>query len=218
MTNRVIWKMFILSIVTLGIYRLYWFVKTRREMMDLNPSVKILSPLFLIIPVVIVVIAIAVFVVTIVSSSGSGVTCNTATSAYGNNCTTSAGQALGIAALYLGIFIAYIFFVVWEWSYSHGVEAVTGGKLSFAMSLVVLILVPDGIDILIIQDSFNKLGAAPMGPAQTPGQMPPAQPPAGTYTMPSQPPAPHTPIANQFPAPPEHHHGGDQNHPHEPVA
>src|SRR5665213_1070460 len=165
MKSRVVWKMFVLTIVKIGLYRLYWFIKTRREIMNLHPEIKILSPAFLIIPVVIMIAAVAVFIISIInaptskncpsgsiySSSASSNLANNLNS-NSNNCQASTGETVGILALYLGIFLAYIFFVIWEWSYSHGVEAVTGGKLSFAMSLVVLILVPDGIDILIVQD------------------------------------------------------------------
>jgi len=50
--------MFLLEIVTLGIYRLYFLIKTRREIMNLKPDVKIKSPAFLLLPIGIIFAAI----------------------------------------------------------------------------------------------------------------------------------------------------------------
>src|SRR4051812_28581676 len=70
MKKRSLWKMFLLEIVTLGIYRLYYFIKTRREMMDRDPSIKIMSPVFLIAPIAIVIIG---FVILMASAISTGV-------------------------------------------------------------------------------------------------------------------------------------------------
>lgn len=168
MKNRVIWKMFALTIVTLGIYRLYWFVKTRGEMMLKNSSVKILSPALLIMPLVLVVLAFITFFAATVNLYSRPSHCNT-------NYKTTPGQYYSISSppkecqadppvwpillLYASFFLVWPLVIIWLWSYSRGVEIITGGKTSFAMSLLILLLVPDGIDILIIQDSFNKLSA-----------------------------------------------------------
>lgn len=50
MKKRSIGKMFVLTIVTLGIYRLYWFIKTRKEMMSIA-DVDIPSPFLLLAPI-----------------------------------------------------------------------------------------------------------------------------------------------------------------------
>jgi hypothetical protein len=70
---------------------------------------------------------------------------------------------VSMLVFYIGLIVAMILFVVWIWSYSQGVALTTDGKLSFAVCLIILILVPDGIDILIVQDYFNKLDTAPAG-------------------------------------------------------
>ena len=167
--------MFLLEIVTLGIYRIYFLIKTRKEMMTLNPGVKIKSSALLIVPCFLVALAIisAVVAGTIGGlnqtncennnrSNNSPLMNQALVNPLPENCVadkSNTASAIVILMLYPVIIIAGIMIIIWEWSYSHGVETITGEKLSFAVALIVLILVPDGIDILIIQDYFNKLGS-----------------------------------------------------------
>lgn len=181
MKQRIIWKIFLLEVVTLGIYRIYFLIKTRREMMDANPNIKIMSPAFLFVPVGVVIVALVFLVATQVASissnkdtsqnckspyaTSSSQSVNTfeGASTQSQDCSNlSASDAIGILVFYGAVFLAVILFAVWEWSYSQGVAVITQDKLSFAMSLIILLLVPDGIDILIIQDYFNKLNPAPV--------------------------------------------------------
>lgn len=139
--------MFLLTIVTLGIYRLYWFVKTRAEMMNLNKDIKIPHIIWLVAPVLIVVAAIAMFIF-----SGAA----TASEKVGGDAMT--GLQIGsIIAFYVSILAVPVLMAIWLWKYSKGVEVVTGEKMSFAIALLILLAVPDGIDILIVQDAFNKI-------------------------------------------------------------
>lgn len=168
MKKRVIWKMFALTILTLGIYRLYWFIKTRKEMMTLNPKVKIMSPWFFLIPVIIVTVSIGIFLVSLIQTYDSVGQCNLPasgnSSAYVQGSSPCPGEpepaVWPMILLYVSFLLIWPLAAIWLWSYSKGVEVITKGKTSFAMSLVVLLLVPDGIDILIIQDGFNKLSPA----------------------------------------------------------
>jgi len=158
MKKRVIWKMFLLEIVTLGIYKLYYLIKTRREMMNADPAIKIMSPAVLLVPVLLI-IAGFIFLIALSAAGAEHASSNSPNTA----------STVALLVFYLAFLIAYALFVVWEWSYSQAVEKVTGGKLSFALALVVLVLVPDGIDILIIQDYFNKLPQnSPQPSLQTP--------------------------------------------------
>ncbi len=52
MKKRTLWKMFLLEVITAGIYTLYFLVKTRDEMMQLNPNIKIKSSAFLFVSVI----------------------------------------------------------------------------------------------------------------------------------------------------------------------
>jgi hypothetical protein len=172
-------------------------------MMTLNPNIKIKSPLYLVMPFIVLgLIVIVSFGYLITSSFSKGYNCATnGTHVTGNLTTTNVSNGekqttnvcdtnsstANIASLvvtsilYLAFFISFIFFVIWEWSYAHAVDAITGEKLSFAMTLLVLLLVPDGIDILIVQEYFNKLGDVLPPSAQPPmNSQPPIdiQPPA----------------------------------------
>lgn len=181
MKKRIIWKMFLLEIVTLGIYRLYWLIKTRNEMMKTNPHVKIKSPWFLLFPVIIIIISLVVAMISLLYASSKSsdctygpVTTNTqtdngvvnttesGTTLESNSCNDASNGAnitslFAMIILYLAFPLALVFYVIWLWGYCQGVEIITGEKISFAVALVILILVPDGIDILIIQDGFNKV-------------------------------------------------------------
>lgn len=184
MKKRVIWKMFALTLLTLGIYRLYWFVKTRKEMMSLNPAVKIMSPWFLLIPVVLVIAATGFFIASMVKAENSVPSYCASTYSPAERSSDQASQIIPKECQVTPNFLPMIVFyavilaigplvVVWLWGYAKGVETVTHEKTSFAMSLIVLLLVPDGIDILIIQDSFNKIALPDTTPA-------PAAAPAST--------------------------------------
>jgi hypothetical protein len=218
MKKRIIWKMFVLEIVTLGIYRLYWLIKTRKEMMVTNPSVKIKSPWFLMLPIILIVGALILFITSAVMQGSRNSNCPipaTSPSIYNsqtNNSCQNSGSSndvnfphsagvnvfslISIILLYLAFPLALVFYVIWLWGYCHGVEIVTKEKISFAIALVILILVPDGIDILIIQDSFNKLvdnaagtPSQPLPPAETPAPPTNPEPPAAPT-----PPAPLAPV------------------------
>lgn len=159
MKQRSIGKMFLLTVVTLGIYRLYWFVKTRSEMMQLNKDIKIPSVLWLVAPLLLVILAIGFFIFNGDFSSSD----ETA-----KNLTTN--QIFSMAFFYLTLLVAPLLVAIWLWKYSKGVEVVSGEKMSFAIALLILLAVPDGIDILIVQDTFNKIAAkAQSGPVPNPG-------------------------------------------------
>ena len=130
MKKRNLAKMFALTIVTLGIYRLYWFIKTRSEMMKLA-KVDIPSPLILAIPFIGFLAAIGLIIADALQSVNE------------NTQGSSSGLALGI--FYLAFFLWFIVSALWLWKYSKAVEVITKEKLSFALSLIVLLAVPDGI-------------------------------------------------------------------------
>lgn len=127
--------MLLLEIVTLGIYRLYWFIKTRKEMMTLA-NVDIPTPWIFVMPLFGYIFG---FVILIASSLD------------GNS------NPVAMLLFYAIIFASFIVYALWLWKYSKAVEVITNEKMSFALSLLILLAVPDGIDILIVQDYFNKV-------------------------------------------------------------
>jgi hypothetical protein len=182
MKKRIIWKMFVLQIVTLGIYRLYFFVQTRKEMMAANKSIKIKSPWlfiapFLLIPAVIITLIAVTFINT--NNKTTNPSCiqqnNSASVDYSlqdskpdqtnviNDICIADNKKSSLVATFMPLILyvlfigTFILYVVWVWSYAQGVDTITKGKINFALALVVLIIVPDGIDLLIIQDAFNKI-------------------------------------------------------------
>lgn len=115
--------------------------------MNLNKDIKIPHIIWLVAPVLIVVAAIAMFIF-----SGAA----TASEKVGGDAMT--GLQIGsIIAFYVSILAVPVLMAIWLWKYSKGVEVVTGEKMSFAIALLILLAVPDGIDILIVQDAFNKI-------------------------------------------------------------
>ncbi len=145
MKQRSIGKMFLLTIVTLGIYRLYWFAKTRQEMLSLKKELKIPPVIWLVAPVLFVVAAVVLFF-----TSGAATHESSDTSLTGI-------QIASLVLFYIAILAVPLLMAIWLWKYSKAVEVVTNEKMNFAISLLILLAVPDGIDILIVQDAFNKI-------------------------------------------------------------
>ena len=193
MKKRSLGKMLLLTFVTFGIYRLYWFVKTRREIMN-KTKVKIPSPWVLVAPVFIF-IAIIIALIASTTSTYSGIgkyddcmkgygyqnttTRSTQDAPYDfarKSCLNSSGieseaNPLLMVVIYIGA-LGYVPLAAWWlWNYCKGVEEITGEKLSFAIALIILLAVPDGIDIMIVQDYFNKVPdtTAPAGPTPVQG-------------------------------------------------
>jgi len=178
--------MFALEIVTLGIYRLYWLIKTRREMMDKDTSIKILNPLILVAPIVLVILSIAPMVLSIIHESGKVPSyCSVYTSNYSYSSDNSYSSSnyipsecqsnpagWTIALFFIGILLIFPTVLIWLWGYAQGVEKITHGKMSFAVTLIVLFAVPDGIDILLVQDAFNKTNLPESSHTATPSAAP----------------------------------------------
>lgn len=165
MKIRRLGKMFLLFIVTLGIYRLYWFAKTRKEMMTLG-SKPIPSVFYLVIPIIVIVAAV---IFLIIGSVNSAIDVRRECGQYSTSPVYQAceravandGSAvLPVLVFYGALLLIWPITIWWLWKYCQAVEQVTKNKMSFPISLLITLLVPDGIDILLVQDTFNKLPAA----------------------------------------------------------
>lgn len=178
MKHRSLPKMFGLFIITFGVYRLYWLTKTRKELLKQRPDAKILTPWLLFLPYILIAVSIIALIAVTAKDANMQRNdgCVLATT---SNATTSDKQVTDLSneeartvsgkpcETSLPVGIVLLFYVTcasflpitaaWMWGYSKAVDRVTEEKLSFAISMLILLLIPDGFDMLIIQDSFNKL-------------------------------------------------------------
>lgn len=157
---------FVLSLLTLGIYRLFWFIDTANDMSKLNLKTKLRSVWWMLIPILtMIILFVAGFGFMIADSAARPDYCDSSSSTFRSLevCTKTtpiqiAGtvfMGLGYLALLTYLPIMLIFF----WNYAKAVEEITHGKVSFGLCLVFILLIPDGIDILVLQDYFNKIPA-----------------------------------------------------------
>ena len=136
MKHRSLGKMFLLFLVTLSIYRLYWFAKTMKEIMSIS-DVKIPSLWYLVSPIIFIVF---LFIASVAAA----------------NINDTAAAILNIVVI-PSFFAIFVVAAWWLWHYCKAVEVVTKEKMQFGVAMLITLLIPDGIDILIMQDSFNKI-------------------------------------------------------------
>lgn len=166
--------MILLTIVTLGIYQIFWLYNTKQEMNSLGQKV---PPFKLLLAPLLALIAIALlqFVVHFVLSTADG--------------SNSGSAIVNILSLIIGVIatIAIIpISIYWMVKYCQALEVVTNRDLTFGASFIlwfVLGLFSVGfIWPFIVQNSFNKVAGAsvdPMaGPTPPVETLPPATPPA----------------------------------------
>ncbi len=176
MRQRSIGKMFFLFIVTFGFYRLYWLAKTRTELQE-KTKLNIPSIWILLVPYILVIFSVGMMIASGLSSSTYDSTCSMTEdrtcgqlcpgySNYSNNCedpTVSEEDMDGLAVgglvlMYASLLVIFPLMGWWYWKYAQAVEKVTHEKLSFPVTMLIMLAVPDIFDMLIVQDSFNKLG------------------------------------------------------------
>jgi hypothetical protein len=198
MKNRNVIAVVCFSIITLGIYDLFWLVSTKKE---LNARTKqhIPSIWLLFIPVLALIILIGIDAAVAVAQSNSG------------SGSSAASIIVGILVGLVSIFAAVVIPVYWFLKYSKAVHEYTNGELSTAVSFL-LLWVLRFVGIAVIQDKFNDMlaassaaGAMPMAagmavpvPPQMPGvtstpPMPPINPAVAPTSNQQQPVMPQVP-------------------------
>jgi len=208
MKHRSPFLVFLLSMVTFGLYNIYWLADTRDGLVR-STNVKVPSIWILFSPLaVLFLIGIVMGVVSV---------------SLGANDPGSAGEHVTNVISVLGSFVAVLLIiplqVYWYWKFSKAVGVYTRGHMSAGSSLLLIILL-GVIGIAIVQDSLNNAtdtiapygqvappmqplagtNSQPMAPMQQPGFQPPMQP---LQTMPPQYPQPYPPMAPQPPAYPQ---------------
>jgi hypothetical protein len=185
----------LLSIVTLGIYDLYWLYKTK-EILNKETQFKVPSILLLILPGIILAIGYIGIMVTVFTQDSS----TTTNGAYGQTTTMSPhGGAFGgfLIATILGWILFFFISAFWFFKFSKAVNAYTSGKMSTAVTFLVLWII-HLIGVALVQDAFNDMaegdqltnsGGAPFNPTT------PTAP--NNFTQPVE---PIIPVVSDFPS------------------
>lgn len=186
MKKRSLIKMLILSIVTLGIYNLYWLIVTRREL-NSKTDAKIPTIWIIIAPIIVILIGYIFLFGSILTSksttssstsSSSSFSYNYSTNFSSTNSSSTTGSqttnlnssklgisfVIGIGLTSIGFIAAFVLAGVWFFKYSKGVEKYTSGKMSTAVTFLLLWLV-HLIGVLLVQNVFNEMLNAPNGPS-----------------------------------------------------
>jgi hypothetical protein len=185
MKQRNVVAVIIFSIITLGIYDLFWLASTKKV---LNERTRVHIPsLWLLFSSLLIFIA--AFIVEIIGQAASG---------------GSASTVLNIVVILASIvgFLAVVIVPVWWFlKYSKAVGEYTNGEISTAVSFLLLWLLRF-IGMAVIQDKFNDIAAMGTTPgvgAAAPGMgvapaAPGAMPMAPAPVQPSAQPAPQQPV------------------------
>ncbi len=138
----------LLSIITLGIYDLYWLAQSRK-ILNSSTNYKTPSVWFLIAP----------FVVVIVSYIGLIANMPRRT-VYGTTPTTlHAPLLIWLAILLLGSFVTFVITIWWFFQFSKAVNQYTNGKMTTAVTFLVLWVI-HLIGVALVQDAFNDMNVA----------------------------------------------------------
>lgn len=138
MKHRSLGKMFLWFVLSLGLYRLVWLAKTRNEMVSKGQSIPsiwlLFSPYIALLAVIIWMIAATI-----------------------NAPSSSDAPIAPLIAFYAVLLALAPVTLLWFWPYSKAIERVTNEKVSFPLAIIAFFVIPDGIDMLVVQDGFNKL-------------------------------------------------------------
>lgn len=204
----------ILSIVTLGIYDLYWLVKTKKVLNDTTrihtPTIWLLfSPIGLLFMIVVLYVIFA----------HPKMTPTTIT--YGHmvtSSTTNSGFPLFLLFLeFITIIILIPVTFYWFFQFSKAINEFTNGEMNTGVSFLLLWLL-HFIGVIIVQDKFNDMINAGHGsgyalsptaspiPALAPFQAAQVSPPLSPYSTSSPPPLSEAPNSRaQAPAAQDYH-------------
>jgi hypothetical protein len=141
MKKRNLLAVFLLSILTFGIYNIYWLVKTKKEL-NSKTKIHVMSIWLLLLPAIVFIVALIVGLVVGFSSG---------------NTQTSGGA--GIAVILIDIFAWIILFPImffWFFGFSKAVNEYTDGRLSTALTFL-LFFSGTVLGIFFAQDTFNEM-------------------------------------------------------------
>lgn len=156
MKHRNVMTVLFLSIITLGIYDLYWLVQVKKEL-NAKTNEHVPSIWLLFAPMAIFVVGLIAYIA--------------ATAAAANNDTAAKLGGIIIILFYLLALLAIVpITFYWFFKFSKAVHKYTNGELSTAVTMLLVWLLRF-IGLAVIQDKFNDMiqeGATPSGPAPAP--------------------------------------------------
>ncbi|MEK7602750.1 MAG: DUF4234 domain-containing protein [Patescibacteria group bacterium] len=185
MKKRSLGKMFLLFVLTLGIYRLYWLIMTRKEMV--SKGQKIPNIWLFLLPYILLVISLGIMIGGSIINEPRPIRTSNLTEDTANNFSicikdniysyaecekrypkgksdyessfddTGPLGIIGTILFYVTIFAFLPLAAIFFWPYSKAVALVTRNKISFALAIIAFLAIPDGFDMLIVQDGFNKV-------------------------------------------------------------
>ncbi len=165
MKQRNIFAVLFLSIITIGIYDLYWLYKTKKV---LNERTKVHVPtIWLLFAPFLLIIALMIIAFSVGLANS-----HTANSTLGSQTVSSSGSALGATAIILVLELVAIVIIIpvtfyWYFKYSKAINEYTNGDLNTGVTFLLLWLL-HFIGVMIVQDKFNDMIAAGQGEAAQP--------------------------------------------------
>lgn len=200
---------FILSIITLGIYDIYWLVSTKKEL-NAKTSHRVPSIWWLFSPIALLIVGIILVAVAASGAysnasnfgNGSYQTCQgsnpggfyTSNSQVAPSCGSSAdvsstygstnsptGSLVGMILIVIGAIATFFISAYWFFKYSKAVDEYTSGKMSTAVSFLTLWLV-HLIGVALIQDAYNDMNGGVPSSTVTPPPSPSTPPPSNAPT------------------------------------
>lgn len=151
MKHRNLIAVIIFSIITLGVYDLYWLVKTKTV---LNKQTKVHTPtIFLILlPYIVVAALVGVVIVFGIHHNANTVTSN----AYATNPTLNHNFIYIAIAEFIAALVILPVTFYWFFNFSKSVNEYTHGEINTALAFVLLFMLRF-IGIAVIQDKFNEM-------------------------------------------------------------
>ena len=163
MKNRSVPKVIIFSLITLGIYTLFWLRDTRKELVNRGQDVLPVKILLLPVAALVAVGLLQFLSHFLLQDTGE------------SNLVLKISNILAIVVGILVVVAVIPLTIWWYYKYCQAVEAVTKGQTSLALSFGLLIVLSVlGFAFIwpgIIQDGFNRL-SAPQGPGIDPPTVP----------------------------------------------
>src|SRR5665213_513571 len=189
-----------LSIVTFGIYDIYWLYVTKKELNEKTSKHTPTLWMLFVGPILLTVSYILIIVGGTSSTTGGVSTYGSATSATAAH--TSALVGIGFILVIISWLITFALSVVWYFKFSKAIDEYTNGKMSTAVTFLILYLI-HLIGVALIQDTFNDMMDSPAAAGGMPqaAPMPPIQPVVAPVAPQTTEPAPGQPVEVAAPAP-----------------